>query len=319
MASAIPSPYQLTDDCVNSVFRNTALPNSQITYTATDIIAFLNEEQQTTISALVQSIREKYWIQYHDVIINPNVASYIVPQRCIMGALEDIVLVDSSGNEIEIAQLADEQKKVAPFYSFVPIASMRGMYARDDTFNIYPITFPYPAGFIIRFKYARRPSVLVSSTFCGQIMSVNYVTNTVVLSNVPSGWVQGSTIVDVINNLPQFTSQSDDNLITGISGTSVTLTSLPSTVVSGQWLCPQGTTCVPQIPFELYPLLINSACLRVFVSMQNANGFNTMSKVVTAQIDDAKTLLTPRWKGQPKKVVNKNVAWPLSSLFPNFR
>ncbi len=316
---AIPSPYQLVDDCVLSVYRNTALPNSQITYNATDVIAFLNEEQQTTISALVQSIREKYWIQYHDVVINPNVSSYIVPQRCIMGALEDIVLVDNMGNEIEIAQLADEQKKVAPFYSFVPIASMRGMYARDDTFNIYPITFPYPAGFIIRFKYARRPSVLVSNSFCAQIQTVNYLTNTVTVSAVPAGWTQGSTIIDIINNFPQFTSQSDDNLITGISGTSIVLTSLPTTVVAGQWLCPMGTTCVPQIPLELYPLLINSACLRVFVSLQNANGFNTMSKVVTAQMDDAKTLLTPRWKGQPQKVVNKNVAWPLSSLFPNFR
>ena len=316
---AIPSPYLLVDDCVNSVFRNTALPNSQNTYQPSDIVAFLNEEQQTTISAVVQSIREKYWIQYHDVSIVSGVTSYIVPTRTIMGGLEDIVLVDTSGNEIEIAQLADEQKKVAPFYSFVPIASVRGMYARDDTFNIYPISFPYPSGFIIRFKYARRPSILVQSSYCAQILTVDYPTRVVTVGAVPSGWTPNSTIVDIINNLPQFTSQSDDDLITNISGTSITLTTLPTTVVSGQWLCPQGTTCVPQLPLELYPLLINAACLRVFTSMQNANGFNTMSKIVAAQMDDAKTLLTPRWKGQPKKIINKNVAWPLSSLFPNFR
>lgn len=316
---AIPSPYQLVDDCVNSVFRNTALPNSQITYEPADIVAFLNEEQQTTISALVQSIREAYWVQYHDVTIQPNVTSYIVPTRCIMGGLQDIVLVDNANNEIEIAQLAPEQQKVAPFYSFVPISSMRGMYARDDTFNIYPITFPYPSGFLIRFKYARRPSILVQASFCAQIQTVNYGTNTVTVAAVPAGWTSNSTILDIINNVPQFTSLSDDNLITNIVSTSITLTSLPTTVVAGQWLCPQGTTCVPQIPVELYPLLINAGCLRVFTSLQNANGFNTMSKVVAAQMEDAKTLLTPRWKGQPKKIVNKNVAWPLSSLFPNFR
>lgn len=316
---AIPSPYQTVDDCINSVYRNTALPNSQITYEPDDIVAFLNEEQQTTISSLVSSIREAYWIQYHDVVISPSVTSYIVPQRSIMGGLQDIVLVDTAGNEIEIAQLAPEQQKVSPFYSFVPISSMRGMYARDDTFNIYPITFPYPSGFIIRFKYARRPSVLVQSSFCAQIQTVNYSTNVVTVSAVPSGWGASSTIVDIINNYPQFTSLTDDNLITNIAGTSITLTSLPTTVVAGQWVCPMGTTCIPQLPLELYPLLINSACLRVFVSMQNANGFNTMSKVVQAQMDDAKTLLTPRWKGQPKKIVNKNVAWPLTSLFPNFR
>lgn len=316
---AIPSPYMLVDDCINSVYRNTALPNSQITYQSADIVAFLNEEQQTTITALVQSIREKYWIQYFNVNIVAGVTTYTVPTRAVMGSLEDIVLVDSSGNEIEIAQLADEQKKVAPFYSFVPTASMRGIYARDDTFNIYPITFPYPAGFIIRFKYARRPSILVQSSFCAQILTVNYATNVVTVGTVPSGWTANATIIDIINNLPQFTSQADDNLITNISGTSITLTSLPATVVAGQWLCPQGTTCVPQLPLELYPLLINAGCLRVFTSMQNANGFNTMSKIVAAQMDDAKTLLTPRWKGQSKKIVNKNVAWPLSSLFPNFR
>ena len=319
MVSVIPSPYQLVDDCVDSVYRNTALPNSQITYEPDDIVAFLNEEQQTTISSTVQSIREKYWIQYLDIVINPNVTTYIVPQRAIMGALEDIVLVDSANNEIEIAQLADEQRKTAPFYSFVPVSGMRGMYARDDTFNVYPVTFPFPSGFLIRFKFARRPNILVMSSFCAQILTVNYGTKVVTVSAVPSGWTQGSTLVDIINNFPQFTSQADDNLITNIAGTSITLTSLPASVVAGQWLCPAGTTCVPQIPVELYPLLINSGCLRVFVSMQNANGFNTMSKVVSAQMDDAKTLLTPRWKGQPKKIVNKNVAWPLSSLFPNFR
>lgn len=316
---AVPSPYQLVDDCVASVYRNTALPNSQITYESDDIVAFLNEEQQTTITALVQSIREAYWVQYHDVTIVPSVSSYIVPERCIMGGLQDIVLVDNSGNEIEIAQLAPEQQKVAPFYSFVPISSMRGMYPRDDTFNIYPVTFPYPSGFIIRFKYARRPNVLVSNSFCAQILTVNATTKEVTVAAVPSGWTADSTILDIINNVPQFTSLSDDNLIDGIAGSTITLTSCPSTVAVGQWLCPMGTTCVPQLPFELYPLLINAACLRVFVSMQNANGFNTMSKVVSAQMDDAKTLLTPRWKGQAKKIVNKNVAWPLSSLFPNFR
>ncbi len=316
---SIPSPYQLVDDCVASVYRNTAFPNSQITFQPADIVAFLNEEQQTTISALVQSIREAYWIQYHDVAIQPNVTSYIVPQRCVMGGLQDIVLVDSSGNEVEIAQLSPEQQKVAPFYSFVPVASMRGMYARDDTFNIYPTTFPYPSGFTIRFKYARRPSILTPSSFCAQILTVNSGTKVVTVSAAPTGWTANSTIIDVINNVPQFTSLSDDNLIANISGTSITLTSCPSTVAIGQWLCPMGTTCVPQIPLELYPLLINAGCLRVFTAMQNANGFNTMSKVVAAQMEDAKTLLTPRWKGQSKKIVNKNVAWPLSSLFPNFR
>lgn len=316
---AIPSPYMLVDDCVNSVFRNTALPSSQITYEPVDIVAFLNEEQQTTITALVHSIREQYWIQYFDVVIQPNVFSYTVPVRCVMGGLNDIVLVDGSGNEIEIAQLAPEQKKVAPFYSFVPIASMRGVFAKDDTFQFYPITFPYPAGFIIRFKFERRPSVLTLSSFCAQVQTVNTGTKVVTVNAVPSGWTANSTYVDVINNQPQFTSKFDDNLITNIAGTSITLTSLDSSVVPGMWLCPQGTTCVPQLPLELYPLLINAACLRVFVSMQNANGFNTMSKVVAAQMDDAKTLLTPRWKGQPQKIVNKNVSWPLSSLFPNFR
>jgi hypothetical protein len=315
---SIPSPYPTVDDCVASVYRNTALPNSQNTYQLADIVAFLNEELQTTISALVQSIREEYWIQYYDVTIVPGVTTYIVPQRAIMGSLEDIVLVDSAGNEIEIAQLAPEQKKVAPFYSFVPIASMRGMFARDDTFNLYPITFPFPAGFTIRFKYARRPSVLTVIANCAQILTVPGA-NQVTVSVVPSGWTAASTIVDVVNNVPQFTALSDDNLISVIAGTTITLTSFPSTIAVGQWVCPMGTSCIPQLPLELYPLLINAACLRVFTSMQNANGFNTMSKVVAAQMDDAKTLLTPRWKGQPRKIVNKNVAWPLSSLFPNFR
>lgn len=315
---AIPTPYQLSDDLVNSVYRNTSLPNSQNTYQPLDILAFLNEEQATTIISLVQSIREKYWVQYLDIPIVSGVTTYTVPERSVAGSVEDIVLVDSANNEIEIAQLADEQRKVAPFYSFVPVASMRGMYARDDTFNIYPITFPFPSGFIIRFKYVRRPSILVLSTSCGQVQSFNLGAKTITFSALPVGWAMNQQ-VDIINNLPQFTSQEDSAVITNVTGATITLSALPASLTAGMWVCPRGTTCVPQIPVEAYPLLINCACLRVFVAMQNANGFNTTSKVVAAEIDDLKTVLTPRWKGQPKKIINKNVAWPLSSLFPNFR
>ena len=38
MTSAIPSPYQTVDDCVDSVYRNTALPNPQITYEPADML-----------------------------------------------------------------------------------------------------------------------------------------------------------------------------------------------------------------------------------------------------------------------------------------
>lgn len=308
--ASIPSPYQNTDDLVTSVLRDTSQPNSQQTFQPEDILAFLNEEMRVTLTNIVQSAREDYWLFYADTVIQPNVTTYTIPVRSVMAAVDDIVMVDTNGTEIELPMLDQQQKKVGPFYAYVPATLMRGIYFRNDTINTWPLQMQLPTGYSIRVKYLRRPNTLVPTSACAQITSINTGTNTVTCSSVPTAWpTGGGTTLDIIDNNPQFSAVQDGIVISSISGFDVVFAALPSGLAAGQWLCPTGTTCIPQIPVESYPLLINLGCLRVFMAQQNANGFQTTAKVVESMAADVKEMLQPRSKGESKKIVNKNIAW----------
>ena len=308
--ATIPSPYQTTDDMVAAVLRNTSQPNSQQTFTADDILAFLNEEMRITLTNIVQSAREDYWLFYSDAVIQAGVTSYTIPVRSVMAAVDDIVLLDTAGIEIELPHLDQQQKKVGPFYAYAPATLTRGIYFRNDTINVWPLQLQLPPGYSIRVKYLKRPNFLTATTNCARINAINTMTNTVTCDAVPPALpTGGGTETDIIDNNPQFTAIQDNIVIQSISGFNVTFASLPTGLAVGQWICPTGTTCIPQIPVESYALLVNLGCLRIYMAQQNANGFQTAAKIVESMAEDVKEMLQPRWKGETKKIVNRNVAW----------
>ncbi len=307
--ATIPSPYQTTDDLVTAVLRNTSQPNNQQTFTSDDILALLNEEMRVTLTNIVQAAREDYWVFYADTVIQAGVSVYTIPVRSVMAAVDDIVMVNTEGIEIELPMLDQQQKKVGPFYSYVPATLLRGVYFRNDTINTWPLTMQLPIGYSIRVKYLRRPNSLTGTVNCARINAINTGTNTVTCDAVPTAWpAGGGTVLDIIDNNPQFSAVQDGITITSISGFNVVLPSLPTGLAVGQWLCPTGTTCIPQIPVESYALLANLGALRVYMSQQNANGFQTTAKIVESMAADVAQMLQPRSKGESKKIVNKNIA-----------
>lgn len=304
---AIPSPYPTADDIVTSVSRSAALPLSQNTLTASDLLAFLTEEMQSTISDLVHTIREEYWVKNYDIAITSQEFQFDIPQRALAGGLRDVVFVDQSGNEIEIAQLAPEQIKSPAYFAYQPAFQQQGYFVKDSKINLWPQTANNTA-YTLRLKYERRPGTLVSIDDCAQITSVDSNNSQVTVASLPSDWTT-STTVDIIQNVPAFVSVSDDQVISAINVTTLTLSPFPTGLAVGQWICPAGTSCIAQIPLETYPLLVSLGVKRVHQSMQNSNGFNIAVKDSQDKLIMAREMMTPRVEGQPRKLVNKNTWW----------
>lgn len=303
----VDTASELVDDLIDSIIKSTRLPVSQISYQNIDLVKFMAEEQQGTITTLIRSIREDYWLQNYDQAILPNVYQYPMPMRAAGGALVDMVFVDPGNNEIDIPHLDPSQLKVQSFLSFRPLWMGQGIFLQNDQLTLWPQTISNTS-YKLRQKFERRPNLPTVSANCAKITNVNLASNQVTISVTPTAFV-ANYLVDIISNVGQFTSQGDNLQIQSAVGGVITFSSntpLSSTVAVGMWVCPAGLTCVPQLPFEGYPLLVARAILRIPVGLGNQALFSTATKMAEDAEAKLRTLLTPRIKSSPKKFVNRN-------------
>ena len=302
----VNSSVQLVDDLVTNLIASTRLPISQVTFSPANLIAFMQDEQQTTVTDLIKRVREDYWLTNYDQQIVTGQFSYPMPPRCAAGALRDFVFVDASGNEIQVAHLSPDQLKNPNYFAYRPAWQGQGIFLQNDTVNLWPTTFNN-SSYKIRQKYDRRPNALTSYANCMQLTNKSVGANTLTFAGSPP-FVNGQRI-DLIGITGQFTSQGDDLLISTVVGAVVTLdasTPVTAAMTIGSWACPAGLTCVPQMPAEAYPILLARGMLRVAAAMQNSNLFSVASKMSEDAAAKVMSMITPRVASSPQKFVNKN-------------
>lgn len=314
----VDSPSQTVDDLIQNVVSSTRLPIAQITFTPQVITGFLQDEQQTTVESLVRSVREDYWVTNYDQVILANTYEYDMPSRAVAGGLRKFVFVDPSGYEIDCPHLDEDQVSTPSYFAFRPSWQGQGAFIRNDKIVLWPQTFSN-VYYKLRQRYERRPNSLTSATNCAQVTAVNVASNQASFAGSPP-FTAGQSL-DIISSRGQFTSDIDDAIISGIVGGVVTFdpsTPISSKVKIGDWACPSGLTCIPQLPAEGYPLLLARGCLRIASAMQNTNLFNVASKMAEDAAAKLMTMLTPRVSGSPKKFVNKNTLGGFNA-FPYYR
>ena len=314
----VNSAVQTVDDIVANIIASCRLPISQVTFTPQNIIGFLQDEQQTTVTELIKKVREDYWLANYDQTILTNVFSYPMPPRAAAGSLRNIVFVDASGFEIDCPHLDPDQIKVPSYFAFRPSWQGQGAFLQNDRVILWPQTFTNTS-YKLRQKYERQPNSLSSNSNCMQITGVNTGTNQI--SFVGSPPFSGGQLIDIISVIGQHASQGDEFLISTVVGSTVTMdasTPITSVVTVGSWACPSGLTCIPQIPNEAYPLLLARGMLRIAAALQSSNLFSVASKMAEDASNKVMTMITPRISGSPRKFVNKNVVGGPYS-FPYYR
>ena len=317
----LDSPSQTVDDIVANVVASTRLPLSQVTFTPQQIIAMMQDEQQTKIIPMIKKVREDYWLTNYDQQILTGVFSYPMPPRCSGGGLRDFVFLDTSGYEIQIPHLDPDQIATPSYFAFRPSWQGQGAFLMNDRLVLWPQTNSN-VSYQLRQKYERRANSLTSTANCMQITAINPTANTITFVGSPPNppfFIGG--LIDIISISGQHVSQGDNLLISNVVGAVVTFdpsTPIGNTVTIGSWACAAGLTCIPQVPDEAYPILLARGMMRIATALQNSNLMNVATKLAEDAYAEIMTLFTPRVPGNPRKFVNKNVVGGPYS-FPYYR
>ena len=278
-------------------------PNSQNTYQLSDISALMDHQMSAGIVPMLKSVCENYFVMNVDVPIVAGTSAYTFPERAVGNALRDVVLLDASGNEIALNNLEREYIKVQFPFNFVPSIWSFGQYVTGNEINLYNTLIQTYTAYKLRFIVERRPGALTLSTNCGRITAITG--NVLSLSYVDPAWTT-STTFDIINQNPPFQSVGDDITITLISGSQVTLSSVPAGATTGMYLCPAMLSCIPQIPYEFFPLLTEMTITKLAGGLDMSQLLAAAKAQVELWGANMNKLTRPRVKGSPKVIINRD-------------
>lgn len=293
----------LVDSLASTVNLKCLNPTSQNTYQPADIVSLMDNEMSLVVVPLLKSVQQDYFVYNVDVPIVNGQSSYTMPSRAIGNALKDVVLLDSSGNEVALNNLEREYIKVQFPFNFVPSIWSFGQYLTANEINLYNTLIQSYTAYTLRFITERRPNGLTLSENCGQITAITG--NVLTLSAVDSTWTADTTF-DIINNLPPFQSVADDAMITAINGSQITLTTVPDDIAEDMWVCPARLSCIPQIPYELFPLLTELTVATLAEGLDMSQLLAAAKAKIDLYAANSAKVTRPRVTGSPKVIINKS-------------
>lgn len=152
------TPYFTSTDIIESVKRRISIPISQNTFDEEDILLFANEELVMNQVPSVMQFNEEFFVTHVDVPLVTGTLNYQIPDRAIGRKFRDIYLVDSNGNENEMANILIEDKN--SFQNSGSNSDYDKFYMKGD--DVVLITSPQSTlSGSIRFYYYLRPNQLV--------------------------------------------------------------------------------------------------------------------------------------------------------------
>jgi len=296
---------------VASIKRRAIIPSSQLLYQDTDIRAMMSEELQSDIVPLLMQVKEDYFLTNYDQAIDTSVSEYAIPYRAIGGKLKDVVLLNSSGQEVSLPRVNPDQLKHGHGRNLGHVSQFRaGFFFQDDSVIISPD--PSELGqYQIRMKYFRRPNNLVGTSSCGKITIIDTATGKITLDHMPNTWVITDTF-DVVKGKPGFKSLLDDETPTVLDVTTQEITfdtPLPTRLEVGDWVCISGEAPLVQIPYEVHKLLEQRVVVKIMEGLGDTTGLQAAADVYKDMKDKFTTLVTPRADDSPKRLVSNNYLW----------
>ena len=296
-----------TVDSLLSIIKKRAfIPINQETFDDDDLIAMLSDEMLDEIVPEMLATREEWYVfseEYSGVEVGKGV---VIPSRAIGGALREISYTQGN-QEHNLPRLSLEDKVYQNNQG--PI---RGFYIENSKV--------YPMGALngnLKFYYHLRPGTLIKTSQAGKITAIDTVANTMVLNNIPTSWTTG-TKLDVIRATPHFDHVAISLTVSDISGNVVTFSSsldadsnsqVKSDISIGMWVAEEGCSPVPQIPVEWFPYLAQAVVSQVLESVGDMEASEKSDKRKKNLKRQALRVLTPRVKGESKKLVPAKNQW----------
>jgi hypothetical protein len=265
----------------------------------------MSDEMFLQCVPLMKKTGQNFFVYNVDQAIVAGNSAYTFPPRAVGNAVRDVVLLDSAGNEVALNNLEREYIKVQFPFNYVPSIWSFGQYGTANEINLYNTLIQSYQSYTLRFITERRPGALTISSNCGYITAITG--NVITLSYVDPTWTT-STTFDIINQAPPFQSLADNVAITAINGFQLTLSTAaaPSGVTTGMWFCPAMLSCIPQIPYDFFPLITEYTVATVAEALDMSQLLAASKAKIERYESNALALIKPRVPGSPKVIINKD-------------
>lgn len=266
-----------TTELITALKIKGSFPTANDLFSNSDYLTLFNMQMKTEIVPIMMLLSEDYFLLQKDYTITAN-GSYRLPPRSVGSKIRDLQVIDASGNLTSLQRLYEEDRPSNPsgFYVF------RNSIQLSDGFTTGTL----------RVKYFSRPNEMVLSTSCAQVESIDTVNVQVTVGSVPSTMAIG-TLCDFVQDNNPYDLLDYDNAIVGVSGSTITMTSLPDDLAVGDWLCIAQESPVPMIPDEMHPVLVQSVLVAALSSKKD-KALDFESKQLEKMRNDAIRMLDPR-------------------------
>lgn len=308
-----------TDSLIARVKLLESLPTGDGAFNDDDIIDFLDQELQSTITPLVLNTREDYLcvtLDYTGDDIGDQ-GQLTIPSEATGLRLRDVYVIDGNGNFSAINRLEQQSIAAGPYFNSYPYGFSTGYYLQGSVIQFYPHTAVQNT--TVRLVFARTPATLCSTSEAGQI--INIANEFITVSNAPVEWDTGTLLDFIKNSAPhEFVTDTREakpfyasavpliNVpLVDRSGTVLELTEEITDMLSvGDWVTLTTTSPVVQyIPTAGYPLLCQAAAVRCLESLNDREGQQMAIQKYTKMEIDFLSMIQPRVTGQPKRIVNR--------------
>lgn len=259
-----------TTEMVKSLKKRGLIPTaSGKTYSDADLIRFMSEEMMTIIAPRIMEVRENYFVQSYTQTLVANQARYNIAPRAIGMKFQSCFWVDDSGQaQNKLVQFEIDQLALNSFgdQNQGPV----GFYFIDNFFDIVPGPLDSPRGSLRQYYFQRR-NRLIATTECGLITGIDTGLNQVTINQTPTSFTT-SVVYDFVKGTPGFQNLAIDQVCTGISGTTIEFSELPSDLVLGDYLCLAGESPVVQLPLELFPVVAQTGVFLALEGLHDGDG-----------------------------------------------
>ena len=276
------------------------MPQYQARFSDDDIIAIANEEQEATVSPIILSVREEYFVVREIVPLVVGQTVVTIPPRAIGRSIRELdIQLTSGAGYTRLNRLSIED--VSQFLDPTVNGNPQAFYMMSDTINLVPTSNTTGN---IALWYFLRPNTIVPTSSTANIIAVSPTGVTVDI--VPSTIVVGS-LVDIIDNTPGFQTVYQDLVVSSITGKVITIAGFSNVGVNPfMVLSPAQTTSIIQMPIESQQMLVWAVCVRMLEALAIPDQLNLAKLELAAKVKAGTELLTPRVEGALPKVIQPN-------------
>lgn len=300
------------EDLLESIKNRSMAPIAQSTFDDEKLLALADEELQLKLVSNLIQVREDFFLteEFQDLIA--SVKNYGIPSRAIGNALKQ-VFYRADGSEQDIPLVRVDVERIQDFDEGSTGKQPQKFYFLGDEIVLLPK--PSESSGELKFVFPANPNTLTLTSNCAKITSKSSASTTATFM-VDTDLTSSLSVGDYVDFLSvqspfklwayrvpitQITSSQIDVALSNVVNAANTIE--PQ---ADDYICPSGTSNIPQIPLAFHPVLAQSVVVRLMEALGDLNKMNAAKATLAEMELKASNLIKNRVENSLKRIVQRN-------------